>query len=106
MAKSWAIKFYNSKKWKKCRESYIQTVGGLCERCFLSGLYNPGEIVHHTIALSPQNIDNPHVTLNHENLEYLCQDCHNAEHIPNIKNSPATREGTIFNSQGELIKIN
>ena len=76
MAKEWAQAFYKSKKWLKCRNSYIQERimidGGMCEEC----KQRIGYIVHHKITLTPTNIENPDVSLNHSNLEYVCKDCH------------------------------
>lgn len=78
--KDWARAFYFSPAWHNCREAYISRVGGLCERCLQRGLYVPGEIVHHRVHLTPQNIGDPGVTLAPENLELLCRDCHAQEH--------------------------
>lgn len=76
MAKGWAKGFYKSKKWIKCRDSYIRKRimedGGICEEC----RNKPGYIVHHRILLTSENISDPEVSLNHENLEYVCKDCH------------------------------
>ncbi|QEK12590.1 HNH endonuclease [Crassaminicella thermophila] len=96
MAKEFAKAFYKSKAWKKCREAYIKSVYGLCERCG-----KPGYIVHHKILLTYQNINDPDITLNWENLEYLCQNCHNQEHHRNCK---ATREGLMFDGEGNLVQ--
>ena len=30
--------------------------------------------------ITPGNISNPNITLNLDNLEYVCEDCHNKEH--------------------------
>lgn len=98
MAKDFAKAFYKSAAWIKCREAYIASVHGLCERCGA-----PGHIVHHKELLTPNNIDNPYVTLNWDKLEYLCQDCHNKEHIS--KHKSVIREGLRFNENGEVIKI-
>ena len=46
----------------------------------MAGLYVPGEIVHHKIALTPDNINDPSVSLSWDNLELLCRDCHGKEH--------------------------
>lgn len=73
--------FYKSAAWKKCRAGYIKYVGGLCERCLARGLIVPGYIVHHKIHLTQDNVMDPSITLNYENLEYLCRDCHNEEHF-------------------------
>ena len=45
--KEYARAFYLSPAWQNCRNTYAQSVGGLCERCLRKGLYVPGEIVHH-----------------------------------------------------------
>lgn len=98
MARSVDISFYKSKAWHKCRASYIKSVHGLCERC-----EKPGHIVHHKIHLNKNNINNPEITLNHNNLEYLCLECHNKHHMFNREAKPITREGFKFNDKGELI---
>lgn len=67
-----AKKFYNSKAWRKCRESYIQMVpDGLCEHC----QFNPGYIVDHKEEINIYNINDSMITLNHDNLQYLCLEC-------------------------------
>lgn len=71
---------YNSKAWQRTRDAYAASVGGLCERCRAKGLIVPGEIVHHKIHLTPDNIDRPEITLSFGNLELLCRDCHGQEH--------------------------
>ncbi len=100
MAKEYAKKFYRSKAWKQCRESYISKVNHLCERCYKINIIKPGYIVHHKTYITPQNINNPMITLNHENLEYVCLDCHNKEHIGHRE---ATRDDVEFNEQGQLV---
>ena len=101
MAREFAIKFYNSKAWKKCREAYKQSVNGLCERCLKAGKYVPGDEVHHKIPLTPENINNPYITLSFENLELLCSSCHSIEH--NRKYKEIVREGLKFDENGDLV---
>lgn len=101
MARDFAIKFYNSKEWKKCREAYKKKVNGLCERWLKEGKYVPGDEVHHKIYLTPENINNPEITLNWDNLELLCASCHSKEHN---KKQGATQEGLIFDENGDLIR--
>lgn len=72
--------FYSSKAWQKCRASYMKKVGGLCERCLKKGLYTPAVIIHHKVWLGPENINDPSVTMNFDNLEALCRNCHEEEH--------------------------
>lgn len=98
MARDFSRSFYNGKAWKKCRQSYIEsTIDRLCERCG-----EPGEEVHHIIYLSPSNINNPEITLSHDNLELLCQSCHSREH--NSNNQDDVREDVMFDSNGDLIR--
>ncbi|MEX1308592.1 MAG: HNH endonuclease [Eubacteriales bacterium] len=102
MAKDFAVPFYNSTAWRRCRTAYIKSVNGLCERCLAKGRIRHGDIVHHKITLTQANINNPSITLNHENLEYLCIDCHNEEHM----NCAVMREGLAFDESGQLIEKN
>ena len=73
--------FYKTTAWKNCRAAYIKSVGGLCERCLAEGKIVPGYIVHHKCYINPLNVNDPAITLNFDNLEYLCHDCHNKEHF-------------------------
>ena len=77
--------FYHSMEWKRCREAYVSMRGGLCERCLERGLYVPGKIVHHKQRLDDSTINDASVSLNFENLELLCQDCHAKEHAVHKK---------------------
>lgn len=72
--------FYDSEAWKNCREAYRKSKGGLCELCLKNGIVRAGRIVHHKIHLDADNIGDPNVTLNWDNLELVCMDCHAAEH--------------------------
>lgn len=75
-----ARKFYDSRAWRVCREGYAESKRHLCERCLARGLIVPGEECHHKTKLTPTNITDPSITLNWDNLELLCKDCHLAEH--------------------------
>ena len=78
--KTWAEQFYKSTAWKETRKAYAKSKGGLCEKCYAKGLAVPGEIVHHKIHLTKENIVNPNVSLSFTNLELLCRECHAKEH--------------------------
>lgn len=94
--KEFAESFYHSKAWLEARE-YIYTKNhGICNRCG-----RPGDIVHHKIYLTPQIINDPTVTLAEDNLELLCQDCHNKEHM---RKDTACAEGFMFDENGDLIE--
>ena len=77
---SFARAFYMSYAWIKCSRAYRKAKGGICERCAKRGLVVPGREVHHKIKLTPENINDPMVALNWDNLELLCKDCHLMEH--------------------------
>lgn len=96
MAKEFAKAFYKSRAWQQCRQAYIVHVHGLCERC-----QEPGLILHHKIYLTPENINDPNITLSFENLEYLCLDCHNREH----SNKNKTRQRYKFAESGDIIPV-
>ena len=93
--KPWAEKFYKSKAWRDCREAFFISKHGLCERCG-----RPGKIVHHKVYLTPQNINDPNVSLNWESLELVCQDCHNDEH----HGIDAAADGLMFDEDGNLVR--
>lgn len=80
MAQEFARQFYSSQAWDRCRKAYSKSVGCLCEECLRKGLYNPGEVVHHIIKLTPENIHDNHITLGWGNLEMLCRNCHAEKH--------------------------
>ena len=101
MAKPYAKKFYNSKAWKECRSSYITKVHGLCEHCLIKGKHVPGYIVDHIEEITPVNINNPEITLNHNTLQYLCLDCHNKK---TFGGSQVVREGLMFDEEGNLVE--
>jgi len=94
--KPWARHFYKSKAWGKVREAYIAYRHRLCERCGAGG-----KIVHHKIYLTPDNINDPEITLSFDNLELLCQECHNLEHH---ERAPVA-EGLRFTADGDLISV-
>lgn len=80
MAREFARAFYSSKAWQDCRNSYAKSVGGLCEICLAKGIYKPGEIVHHKIHITPENINRPEIVLAWDNLQLVCRDCHSIIH--------------------------
>ena len=76
--------FYVSWAWRKCRAGFVAFKGGLCERCLQRGIINAGQPgrpleAHHKIPLTAQNVNDPDVALNWDNLELLCKDCHDEE---------------------------
>lgn len=78
--KPWAERFYNSDAWRACRDSFLKSKGYLCERCSTPDDPHIAKIAHHKTYLTAQNVNDPRISLSWENLEALCQDCHNKEH--------------------------
>ena len=98
MAREFAKQFYSSKAWQDTRNAYAASRLHLCERCLAKGIYTPGEIVHHKNRITPENINNPSITLSFDNLELLCRDCHAVEH------STGGKMGYQFDKYGNIIK--
>lgn len=94
MAKKYALSFYKSKEWIKCRDGFMKSKHYICERC--GGL---AYIVHHKKHITPNNINNPNITLNWDNLQALCLECHNKIH----GNSKVCADGLSFDENGNLI---
>lgn len=90
------MKFYGSRAWKKCRAEYKKKVGGLCERCLAKGRVEAGYIVHHKQYVNPDNIQDPSVLFNFDNLELLCMNCHNEEHGARKKRYRVLPDGRVF----------
>jgi len=73
-------RFYTSKAWRKCRITILANAGGLCQNCLKKGLVEPAVEVHHVKPLTPDNIDDPRITLDESNLIALCAACHDEMH--------------------------
>lgn len=94
MSKGKQSEFYKTKAWQACREGYLKSVGGLCERCKAKGLIVPAEIIHHKIHLNDKNINDPAVALNFDNLEALCRVCHGEAH-GSVKRYTIAADGSV-----------
>lgn len=91
--KAWAKSFYLSAAWEQTRAAYLMSQDYICERCG-----EPAKVVHHKRYITRANINDIGITLNWDNLEALCQDCHNKEHH---KQAPRLRYG--FDADGRII---
>ena len=96
MALDYAKPFYNSKKWKKLRKYICESRHYTCEEC---GDY--GDQVHHIIEITPDNINDPSITLNEDNLQLLCEECHNAKR----KTEKDLVDGLKFDEFGNLNQV-
>lgn len=77
---AWAESFYSSGAWKKTREIILKRDAYLCADCMKQNKLTPAEEVHHITELTPENINDPSVTLSPSNLVALCRECHRARH--------------------------
>lgn len=93
--------FYHTKEWQKVRQSYIAerwgVDGGLCEMCH----ENTGLIVHHKVHISPSNMHDPEITLNHDNLQLVCHHCHDVIH--GYANQEKHESRITFDAMGNVI---
>lgn len=86
--------FYKSDTWKLARQIKIRQANGKCERC--GGI---GVEVHHITRLTIDNVKDISISINPENLELLCKECHNKEH-------ERFRKQQLFDHDGNLIMSN
>ncbi len=105
MAKEWAKPFYNSKAWKTCRAAYIKKRilidGGVCEVCHKE----PIQIVHHKITLTPTNIIDPDVSLNHCLMEGNCKRCHDLQEGHFVDSLNTSKLNCLFDDSGNPVDL-
>lgn len=88
--KGYAEWFYKGAKWQKTSAAYMASKNYICERCGA-----PGKICHHKTYITPHNITDPMIAYNFDNLECLCQDCHNKEHFQKNNRAQFDENGNI-----------
>jgi len=71
MAKEWAQSFYKSQAWQAVRKRALIRDGFTCRFCGARATE-----VDHIKELTPDNITDRKVSLNLDNLQSLCHDCH------------------------------
>lgn len=105
MAKQYAKHFYNSHGWEECRAAFIneriRIDGGMCQLCG----QRLGLIVHHVEKINEANINNAGVTLAHDNLMYLCHDCHNNVHRGDMAAGKMGEPFCIFTADGQPVDV-
>lgn len=87
-------KFYNSNAWKKSVKHKQLSAAYKCEIC--GGI---GEIVHHKIPLTDANVNDLKISLNQDNLQLVCRNCHKKIH-DELKGKSKWIE---FDEQGNII---
>lgn len=109
VARDFSRHVYHSARWAAIRDlamkREVTTQGfvpsGMCELCFSHGLYRPAKVVHHIVHITPENVDDPGVTLNADNLMRLCQDCHAAVHSSADYDGPSRYH---FDEAGNIVR--
>lgn len=115
MAQPFARKLYTSTAWVIFRFNLIIERGPQCQRCKRVMIDTSKLIGHHRIALTSANINDINITLNKDNVELICFDCHNKEHkrygynkheVFIVYGSPLAGKNTLVNhlsSYGDMI---
>lgn len=101
--------FYKSRAWQKVRKVVMDRSHGLCERCMERGELKPADVVHHTTPLTPENMDDPQVSLNPDRLMALCHDCHTEVHqelgIGAMNGAKKEEPRVGFDSEGNVVRL-
>lgn len=85
-------KFYKSREWKYKRRQILQRDNYECQRCKREGKYSKGVVAHHIKHLN----NRPDLALTDNNLETLCEACHNIEHPEKLKRVEVNRREDII----------
>ena len=93
-------KFYKTQTWKKIQQAYKKSRHNICERC---GEY--GDIVHHKVYVTVENINNPEVTMNVNNLELVCRKCHNKEHFAEDSTYSFDEDGNLIEQNKNILEL-
>lgn len=72
--------FYNSARWRKFRVSFLASHDPVCAVC-KKIITDPLDCeLDHIVELTPENVLNPDITLNPDNVQILCHSCHDKKH--------------------------
>ena len=103
MAKDWSKPFYNSRVWKAQRETVLKRDKYICTE---PGCHRHAEEVHHIKELTEENVGDPKISLDMNNLRSLCGDCHKRITKQMKQKSSAILEDIIFDENGYPIRAN
>ena len=88
--------FYNSRAWRRLSKAFLTSKYYICQICG-----DPAAIAHHIKHITPQNINDPDITLNANNLQAVCIECHNTIHY---STGGAIVKGLEFDENGNIRK--
>lgn len=89
-------RFYKTKEWQQFRKVIISERGPLCERCGQLSTDTKFIHIHHKKELTELNYMDANISLNPNNVEILCQQCHNKEHGRWCKGALKIKERGIY----------
>lgn len=98
-------RFYNSSAWRKLSQYYAASKGWVCECCRNKNVDRSQPLYkqlhcHHKTPLTDENINDPSIALNEDNLILLCRTCHNKAH----GEGEVTAPGLYFDENGMIRK--
>ena len=96
MAQEFAKAFYHSRQWIMARKQALSRDHYTCQLCD-----GRAEEIHHIIPLTPANITDYNISLNINNLQSLCHNCHNK--ITKGYTGDIV-EGYCFDDNGDVVK--
>jgi len=83
--------FYKRAAWKRKRREILRRDNYECQKCKRNGKYSRATCVHHKQHLDKR----PDLALVDDNLESLCDACHNEEHPEKLKRVEVNRREQI-----------
>ena len=91
--------FYTGREWRLFRYALIMERGCECEKCRLVVEDTSRLIGHHIIELTLENVNDPMISLNPDNVRLVCDKCHNTmEHTRFAKVNAPKRVYLIYGS--------
>jgi 5-methylcytosine-specific restriction endonuclease McrA len=95
MARDFSRQFYRSKAWRQTREQALRRDLFTCRDCG-----GRATEVHHKNAITAENINDSNITLNLDNLESLCWQCHDKR----TKGGGDIGDEYKFNENGHVVR--
>lgn len=79
--------------WRRCRLGFLQSENFVCNRC--KGI---ATLAHHKEELTAANVTDFNIALSWDNLESLCDPCHERQHRKQI-----ISKGLAFDDNGNIV---
>lgn len=74
-------RFYGSRQWRELRDMLVVAHQGKCDRCGKDYSTDKYQLIaHHKEHLTDDNLKDPAIALNPDNIEILCAHCHALQH--------------------------